>query len=201
MVFVIDTSGSIGASNFQLIREFTASITTELIQSYPRSAVGVILFANSAHIEFNAQTHISLNTLLSAINNLPYSDGGRTDTDEALTLLLSTAQNGTLGLRDDSIKVAIVMTDGQSTSPSATLSAANELHASNIFDVYAVGVRRADQSELRGIASTSEFVFLTDSFDSVALQQLQNRILSQLCFGKKSYHVHIYVYEYYMYVN
>ena len=196
VVFVIDTSRSIGASNFQLIREFIANITTELIQSYPRSAVGVILFADSAHIEFNTQTHTSPNTLLSAINNLPYSDGGRTDTDEALTLLLSTAQNGTLGLRDNSIKVAIVMTDGQSNNPSATLSAANELHASNIFDIYAVGVSRADQSELREIASTSEFVFLTDSFDSVALQQLQNRILSQLCFGKKSYHVHIYVYEY-----
>ena len=153
----------------------------------------MILFANSAHIEFNTQTHTSLNTLLSAINNLPYSDGGRTDTDEALTLLLSAAQNGTLGLRDDSSKVAIVMTDGRSTSPSATLSAANELHASNIFDVYAVGIRRAGQSELRRIASTSEFVFRTDYIDSVALQQLQNRILSQLCFGKKSYHVHMYV--------
>ena len=101
-----------------------------------------------------------------------------------LTLLLSTAQNGALGLRDDPLKVAIVMTDGQSNSPSATLSAANELHASNIFDVYAVGVGGADLTELRGIASSSEFVFFTDSFDSVGLQQLHNEILSQLCFGK-----------------
>ena len=184
IVFVIDTSGSIGSSRFQLIRQFTANITTELINSSPNSAIGVILFASNARIQFNVQTYTSLNALLSAIDNLPYSGGG-TNTDEALTLLLSAAQNGTLRLRDDSSKVAIVITDGRSASRSATLTAAAALHAENIFDVYAVGVGGADLSELRGIASSSEFVFFTDSFDSVGLEQLQSRIQSQLCFGKQ----------------
>ena len=71
VVFVIDTSGSIGADHFQLIREFTANITIELINRFPGSAVGVILFSSSAHIEFNLTAHTSLNSLLSAINELP----------------------------------------------------------------------------------------------------------------------------------
>ena len=179
-MFVIDTSGSIGSSNFQLIREFTASITIELIQNFPSSAVGVILFASTAQIQFNLQTYTSLSSLLSVINLLPYSSGG-TDTAEALTLLLSIAQNGSLGLRNDSSKVAIVITDGQSNNPSATLSAAAALHASNIFDVFAVGVDGADVLELEEIASSSEFVFFTDSFATYGLQQLQDRILPQLC--------------------
>ena len=41
VVFVIDASGSIGRSHFQLIREFTTNITTALISNSPRSAVGV----------------------------------------------------------------------------------------------------------------------------------------------------------------
>ena len=184
VVFVIDTSGSIGATHFQLIREFTANITTELIRNSPNSAVGVILFDANAHIEFNLQAYTSLSALLSAINNLPYNDGGRTDTDEALTLLLSTAQNGALGLRNDSSKVAIVITDGQSSSRSATLSAASSLHAANIFDVYAVGVDGADLTELRGIASSTEFVFFTSSFNNTGLKQLVDSILSQLCNSK-----------------
>jgi len=162
-----------------MIREFTASITTELIHNCPRSAVGVILFGSNAHIQFNLQAHTSLNTLLSAINLLPYSGGG-TDTAEALTLLLSSAQNGTLGLRNDSSHVAIVITDGASNDRSATLSAAAALHASNIFDVFAVGVDGADVTELQTIASSPEFVFFTNSFNSSSLQQLQNRILPQL---------------------
>ena len=183
VVFVIDTSGSIGSTRFQLIREFTVNITTELIRSSPRSAVGVILFSSTAYIRFSLQTYTSLSSLLSAINNLPYSDGSSTDTDEALALLLSTAQNGLLGLRNDSLKVAIVITDGRSSDRSATLSAAAALHASNIFDVYAVGVGGANLDELEGIASNPNFVFFASSFNSTGLQQLQNRIIPELCEG------------------
>ena len=182
VVFVIDTSGSIGSSRFQLIREFTANITTELIRNSPRSAVGVILFASTAYIRFTLQTYTNLSSILSAINQLPYSGGG-TDTDEALTLLLSAAQNGVLGLRNDSSKVAIIITDGQSSDQSATLLAAAALHASNIFDVYAVGVDGANLDELEGIASNPNFVFFTSSFNSTGLQLLQSRIIPQLCDG------------------
>ena len=192
MVFVIDTSGSIGSTRFQLIREFTANITSDIIHNSPRSSVGVILYASSAYIRFNLQTYTSLNSLLSAINNLPYSGGG-TDTDEALTLLLSTAQNGVLGLRSDSTKVAIVITDGRSSSSSATLSAAARLHASNIFDVYAVGVDGAYLPELQGIASSPDFVFFTNSFNSSGLQQLQDRLIPQLCGGKYTIPVFTYI--------
>ena len=180
---MIDTSGSIGSTRFQLIREFVGNITTELIRNSPKSAVGVILFASSAHIQFNLRTYTTLTSLLSAIDNLPYSGGG-TDTDEALTLLLSTARNGVLGVRSDSIKVAIVITDGRSSSRLSTLLAAARLHASNIFDVYAVGVGGAYLTELQGIASSPEFVFFTDSFSSTGLQQLQDGIIPHLCNGK-----------------
>jgi len=180
-VFVIDASRRIGFSWFQLIREFTANITAELISNSPRSAVGVILFGSNAHIQFNLRAHTSLNTLLSAINQLPYS-GGRTNTDEALTLLLSSAQNGTLGLRSDSSPVAIVITNGRSTSRFATSSAAAALHASNIFDVFAVGINGVNVTELQTIASNPEFVFFTNSFNSSSLRQLhEDRILPHLC--------------------
>ena len=184
MVFVIDTSGSIGFSNFQLIREFVGNITTELISNFPSSSVGVILFDSSAHIHFNLETYTTLNKLLSAIDQLPYNDGGRTNTDEALTLLLSTAQDGTLGLRDIANKVAIIITDGQSTNQSATLTATSALHASDIFEVYAVGVARADLTELEAIASSPEFVLFTSSFDSNNLHQLVDRISLQFCSSK-----------------
>lgn len=183
VIFVIDTSFSIGPSRFQLIREFTASITSVLIRNSPRNAVGVILFGNIAYIQFNLQTYTTLNELLYAIDRLPY-DGGTTNTAAALNLLLSSARRGTLGIRDDSSSVAIVISDGESNNQSATLSAAASLHASNLFDVYAVGVDGANLTELEGIASNPEFVFYTSSFDYMALQQLQDRIISHLCNSK-----------------
>ena len=179
-MFVIDTSSSIRSRNFQLIREFTANLTIELIHNFPRSAVGVILFNSMAHIEFNLQTHTNLSELLTAIGNLSHRGGG-TNTAEALTLLSSTAQNGTLGLRNDSSKIAIVITDGKSNDLSATSLAANELHNLGIFDVYAVGIGGANQDELRRIASSPELALFISTFSSVGLQQLKDSILLQLC--------------------
>ena len=182
-MFVIDTSGSVGQTRFQLIIEFMSNFVTELIQSSHRNGVGIILFGTDAHIEFNLQAYTSLNELLLAITQLPYRGGG-TDTAEALTLLLSSAQNGVLGLRNDSANIAIVVTDGRSNNFAATLSAAAELHASNIFDVYAVGVDGASQAELQEIASSPGFVFFIDSFYGTSLQELQEEILPRLCNSK-----------------
>ena len=181
-MFVIDASSR--SSLFRLIREFTANITADLIRNSPKNAVGVILFTNIAYIDFNLQTYTNLSALLSAINELPlhsYQTG--TNIARALTLLLSTAQNGVLGLRNDSSKVAIVITDRQPRRPSIVLSAAAALHASNIFDIYTVGVGKADLAILKEIASSSEFVFLTDSFSRSGLQKLQHRIVPELCYG------------------
>ena len=176
-MFVIDTSGSIGSSHFQLIREFTANITSELIRNSPKSAIGVILFNSTAHIQFNLQAHTNLNTLLPAINELPYSGAG-TDTANALRLLFrSTAQNGELGLRNNSLKVAIVITYGKSTDPLVTSSAAFDIHKIDLFDVYAVGIGGANQDELRRIASYPQLAFFTTVFSSTSLQQIKDRIL------------------------
>ena len=138
------------------------------------------MFDDNANIQFNLQTHTSLNTLLPAINQLPYGGGG-TDTAEALRLLLSSAQNGTLGLRSGSSNVAIVIAGRRSNNQSATLSAATTLHASNIFDVFAVGIRGFNPIELITIATFREFYFFENSFDKSSLMLLKDEVLRQLC--------------------
>ena len=184
VVFVIDTSSSIGAGNFQLIRQFTANVSTELFRKFQSTRVGVILFDSTAHIQFDLQAHTSLNSLLSAIDRLPYTGGG-TNTAGALELLLEAARNGRLGVRDDSLKTVIVITDGESNDPSETASAARALHASNMFNIYSVGVGGYDLTELQEIASRPGFVFFTDTFNSDSLQQLSEELEQLLCKGEQ----------------
>ena len=70
----------------------------------------------------------------------PFTSGS-TNTAGALNTLLSefSTVNGARPLQEGIPCVAIVVTDGQSNSPTATITAANNVHASNII-VYAVGV-------------------------------------------------------------
>ena len=182
IVFVIDTSSSIGTFRFQMIREFVDYVTINLKLHSPDSSVGVILFDNFARINFNLGEHTSLTTLSPAINpGLPYFRGYGTDTAGALRLLLSTAQNGFLGVRNETSNIAIIITDGRSNNQFSTQSAAATLHAANIFDVYAIGYGSADISELNTIASDPHFVYFTNFFNQFDIQQLQMNITDQLC--------------------
>ena len=185
-MFVIDTSSSIGFSRFQIIRELTENITTSLKVFSPESLVGIITFDNFPRLQFNISRHTNLATLLPAINpGLPYNRGFNTDTGGALNFLLSGGrQGGFLRLRDEASNVAIVITDGFSSSFSFLRSAAASLHAANIFDVYAIGIGGNSFSELRLIASDPSLVFSTSFLTSFTAQQLIENITEGLCSSK-----------------
>ena len=186
IVFLIDTTRSIGNFCFQNIREFVANLTTDLKLISPESKVGVILFDWLTHLQFNLQRHTSLSTL--AINpGLPYINSYySTNTANAFEFLLSSAQNGMLGIRNETSNIAIVITDGRSSNQFLTQSAAAALHAANMFDIYAIGFGSADINELRTIASDPRFVYFTNLYSEFALQVLKMNIIDQLCSGKNT---------------
>ena len=185
LVFVLDTSGSIGTAGFQMVREFTEQISMLLDIGKRRSLVGVILFSNNAIVHFSVTQHTTASTLLPALNpGLPYSGArGGTNTQDALTLLRTAGQTGNaLDLRPGYVPIAIVVTDGRSNSRNATLTAASALHASNIYyQVYAVGVSGADLTELNAIASDPSLVFFTSNFNNATIAALQQNLTQQLC--------------------
>ena len=184
-MFVIDTSSSIGLSGFQLVRELAENITINLKVNSPETLFGLITFDNFARYEFNISNHTDVRTLLPAINpGLPYYSGLNTNTASALSLLLSGSVPGSfLQLRNVTSKVAIVITDGYSSSFSLQ-SAANSLHVANIFDVYAVGIGNNSYSELRLIASDQSFVFSTSFLTNLTAQQLEEDLIGRLCSSK-----------------
>jgi len=185
IVFVIDTSSSIGSFQFQRIRTFVARVTTDLKLNSPESRVGIILFDRFTRLQFNLQRHTSLSTLLPAINpGLPYFGDFSTNTANALQFLLSSAQNGVLGIRNETSNIAIVITDGRSDNTNLTQSAAAALHVANIFDIYAIGFGSADINELHTIASDPSFVYFTNFFSDFITQQLETNLTDQLCSGK-----------------
>ena len=180
LVFVLDESGSIGRTRFQLIREFVASISRVLDIGLQRSLVGVISFSDLASLNFGVTQYTDQTSLLSAIGRLPYRTGF-TNTAAALNLLRIAGQpGGALNLRDGFTHVAILITDGESNRGNTT-AAAHELHASNIYtEIYAVGVDRADMDELSLIASERSLVFFDSDFDSAAIASLEQSVTEML---------------------
>ena len=186
VVFVVDTSSSIGFSGFQLVRELIENITISIKVNSPETLFGLITFDDFPRFQFGISNHTDVSTLLPAINpGLPYYGGLITNTSGALSSLLSgSVPGGFLQLRDKTSKVAIVITDGHSSSYSSLQSAANSLHAANIFDVYAVGIGNNSLRELQTIASDTSFIFSTSFLTTLTAQQLEKDLIEQLCSSK-----------------
>ena len=194
IVFVIDTSRSSRSYQFQWIREFVDNITTSLKLNSPASSVAVILFSNTAQIQFNLKAHTNLSTLSPAINpGLPYNGSDGRDTAAALNLLLTSAQNGSLGIRNETSNIAIIITGGRSNNNHSTRLAAAALHAANIFDVYAIGYDSADINEINTIASDPNFVYFDRDFIIFNLEELQTAVGDQLCSCESIVLMHLYV--------
>jgi len=121
-----------------------------------------------------------------------------TNTPEALNLLLDAAQDGTLGLRNDTVHIAVFITDGRphikhlhnqsSNASKATMAAAKRLHESNIYHhVYAVGIEGNKQiisKFLEYIAYPSSLVFHIAGFNADLFEELGRNLTLQFCDGK-----------------
>jgi len=185
LVFVLDASGSIGSVDFQNILNLVADIVRSLEIGPDEGQVAVIRFASSASVIFGLTAHDNQADLLTAINNIPYTGGG-TDTAEALNLLVS---NGFIGARPEVEgvpRVAIVVTDGQSNSQSATIVAAARVHAAEpAITVFAAGIRNFNLNELRVIASSlsSRFVITIPNFSRTEVERLTQALRLEVCQG------------------
>jgi len=190
LVFVLDVSLSIKSRGFNLIRNFVAKISQRLDVGPQNSLAGVILFGGGAEIHFGLQENLNQTELLAAIADIPYTNWKGTFTHAALKLLLDGARDGQLGLRDGYPHVAIVVTDGKSTSKprSLTTDAAVALHDANIYQVYTAGVGSdVNVRELQNIASDPSLAFLIDNFDVKGIEELEQSISDQLC-NRCEYH-------------
>ena len=186
IIFVLDSSGSVGSSNFGTVRQFVLDFVQGLTIGPNDNQVGVILFSGTANIVFNLNTYSSKGAVLSAISNIVYIGGG-TSTHSALQLLITqgfTTHGGARLSNGGVSRLAIVLTDGISNSAAQTISAASAIHSFEpSINVYAIGVgSNLNQAELNAIASQPSYVSLISSFDISLLENLQQQQSYELCY-------------------
>ena len=161
IVFVLDASGSIGQSNFVIMRDFVKSIISNFEIGADKTRVGVIRYASSASIVISLGSVNNALLLNTSIDNIAFTSGG-TATHLALNLLEDAFSNARVN--EGVPRIAIVFTDGVSNSPSSTVQAARAIHAANIV-VYSFGIGSGvNNNELNAIASSSNNVFFVSNF-------------------------------------
>uniref|UniRef100_A0A4W6EWK5 Collagen alpha-1(XII) chain n=1 Tax=Lates calcarifer TaxID=8187 RepID=A0A4W6EWK5_LATCA len=174
IVLLVDGSWSIGRINFKTIRNFIARMVSVFDIGPDRVQIGLAQYSGDPKTEWHLNAHSTKVSLLEAIANLPYK-GGNTMTGMALNYILQNNFKANVGLRDEARKIGVLITDGKSQDE--IIFNSQRLKDSGI-ELYAIGVKNADENELRSIASdpdeihmynVNDFQFLLDIVDDLTI--------------------------------
>ncbi|XP_053733766.1 collagen, type XXVIII, alpha 2a [Synchiropus splendidus] len=185
LVFVIDSSESVGPENFEIVKDFVTRLVERTTVGRNATRIGMVLYSLDVHLEFNLARYMSKEDVKQAIRKMPYMGEG-TYTGTAIR---KATQEAFFSARPGVRKVAIVITDGQTDKrePVKLDIAVREAHAANI-EMYALGIVNSTDPtqaeflrELDLIASDpdSEHMYLIDDFNT--LPALESQLVSQFC--------------------
>lgn len=185
LVFVIDSSESVGPENFEIIKDFVTALVDRVTVGRNATRIGMVLYSLDVHLEFNLARYMTKQDVKQAIRKMPYMGEG-TYTGTAIR---KATQEAFYSSRVGVSKVAIVITDGQTDKrePVKLDLAVREAHAANI-EMYALGIVNSSDPtqaeflrELNLIASDpdSEHMYLIDDFNT--LSALESKLVSQFC--------------------
>ncbi|XP_016095940.1 collagen alpha-1(XXVIII) chain-like, partial [Sinocyclocheilus grahami] len=185
LVFVIDSSESVGPENFEIIKDFVATLVDRLTVGRNATRVGLVLYSLEVQLEFNLARYMTKQDVKQAIRRVHYMGEG-TYTGSAIR---KATQEAFYSARTGVRKVTIVITDGQTDKrePVKLEIAVREAHAANI-EMYALGIVNISDptqeeflQELNLIASDpdSEHMFYIDHFNT--LPALESKLVNQLC--------------------
>lgn len=180
LVFVLDTSSSVGKENFEKVRQWVANLVDTFEVGPDRTRVGVVRYSDAPTTAFELGRFSSREEVRAAAGRIPYH-GGNTNTGDALRYITRYSFSPQAGGRPGNRalkQVAILLTDGRSQD--LVLDAALAAHVAGIR-IFAVGVGAALKEELEEIASEpkSAHIFHVSDFD--AIDKIRGKLRRRLC--------------------
>ena len=200
VIFVLDVSKSIkNKHNFALMKNFVKNIADLININLNDSLAGVVLFGSNVWIQFSLTQYTDKNSFQKAVDDIKYKKVKQigTNTPDVLNLLQIAGQDGRFGLRNDTVKIVVLITDGRPNlnhlnisldqATADTKEAATRLHNSGIYDqVYSVGIEGSKPigKVLNFIANPPSLVYYVTGFDVALFQQLTQNFTSSFCNGE-----------------
>ncbi|NXC46319.1 COSA1 protein, partial [Penelope pileata] len=184
LVFVIDSSESIGPDNFNITKTFMKTIIDEILTGRATTHIGIINFSHEVRLVSSLGQYTAKEDLKSAVDKMPYLGEG-TYTASAIKKTIELFQTA----RPAVGKVAVVITDGQAdTRDKVPLDmTVREAHAANI-EIFVIGIVQRTEphyddflKEMHLIATDpdEDHVYQIDDFR--ILPALKNKLFTKIC--------------------
>ena len=191
MIFVLDSSGSVGEDNYQEVVNFTYKFVDQLDIGPTENQVGVVIYGHRGQTIFSLNDYSDKGEMLKAIDNIHYKGESTTNTADGLCLMLRgfSEKNGARLSEDNVFRLAVVMTDGHSNTVESdcnyttTIEAAEAVHNfSHPILVFAIGVTdNVNDEELKAIASRDDYITYLENFNEYLFRETSDEQTYELC--------------------
>ncbi|MEQ2249533.1 hypothetical protein ILYODFUR_030316 [Ilyodon furcidens] len=175
---LVDGSTSITREDFGNIKLFLTEIVKNIHIDPNSVQIGLTQYSSTPKTEWDLNSYKTKTSLLMAINNIRQL-WGTTKTGRALNYILHRSFKPNVGMRADSKKIAVLITDGESADD--VMPPAKNLKDTGI-EIYVIGMGDyVNIPELQTIASGDDktHLFLFSNYES--LYSVNNNITSSLC--------------------
>ncbi|XP_047460878.1 collagen alpha-1(XIV) chain [Mugil cephalus] len=177
IVILVDGSWSIGRINFRLVRTFLENLVRSFAVEIDKTRIGLAQYSGDPRIEWHLNAHTTKAAVIDAVKNLPYK-GGNTLTGLALTFILENSFKPESGSRAGVPKIGILITDGKSQDD--VIPPAQSLKDAGI-ELFAIGVKNADENELKAIASPPEETHVYNVADFNVMSDIVDGLSKTVC--------------------
>uniref|UniRef100_A0A8I6GLS2 Collagen type VI alpha 6 chain n=1 Tax=Rattus norvegicus TaxID=10116 RepID=A0A8I6GLS2_RAT len=174
IMFLVDSSGSIGLENFSKMKVFMKNLVSKSQIGADRVQIGVVQFSHENREEFQLNTFMSQNDIANAIDQMAHI-GETTLTGSALTFV-SQYFSPEKGARPNVRKFLILITDGEAQD--IVKDPAVALRKDGVI-IYSVGVFGSNVTQLEEISGKPEMVFYVENFD--ILQHIEDDLVLGIC--------------------
>ncbi|XP_026068787.1 matrilin-4-like isoform X9 [Carassius auratus] len=180
LVLLIDGSKSVRPQNFELVKQFVNQVVDQLDVSPKGTRVGLVQYSSRVRTEFPLSMFQTKEEIKKAVMNVEYMEKG-TMTGLALKHMVENSFSEADGARpaEKNIpRVGLVFTDGRSQDDIQDW--AKKAKEAGIT-MYAVGVGKAVEDELREIASEPVEKHFFYSADFTAISQIAENLKLNVC--------------------
>lgn len=180
LVLVIDGSKSVRPQNFELVKQFVTKIVDSLDISPQGTRVGVVQYSSRVRTEFDLNQHKTAKDVKNAVLNIEYMEKG-TMTGLALQHMVEQSFSEAAGARPLSRnvpRIGLVFTDGRSQD---SISEWAKKAKDAGITMYAVGVGKAVEDELKEIASEPVHKHFYYSSDFTAINHIAEDLKLNVC--------------------
>ncbi|KAM8953803.1 collagen alpha-1(XII) chain [Pelodytes ibericus] len=177
IVLLVDGSWSIGRPNFRTVRSFISRLVEVFDISPERVQIALAQYSGDPRTEWQLNTHSTKRSLMDAVANLPYK-GGNTLTGLALNFISNNNFKPEAGMRSKARKIGVLITDGKSQDD--IVAPSKRLRDQGI-ELYAVGIKNADENELKEIATDPDAIYVYNVADFSLLANIVDDLTTNLC--------------------